>query len=822
MFKNYLTVALRNIAKHRLYSFINIAGLAVGLASAILILLLVRDELSYDTWIPGTDNLYRAEVSFHAPGRDQFDLAPAMFPLGPGMQSEIPQVQAATRIGGQKSAVRYGDKNFFEDVQIADPNLFQVIQLPLVKGDPAQVLKDPNSAVISESIARKYFGDADPIGKVVQLDAGPTVQITGVMKDLPTNTHLEVSFIIPITSKAARNVEDEMKRPRWTSANWYTYVRVAPGTDPKVLTDGMARLFRKNVNPKDFGLSQDVSELIKPMVIRFTDIHLGSNVQAEMKPNSDWTTVYGFAAIAGLILLIACINFMNLATARAMQRSREVSLRKVVGADRSQLIVQFLGESILLSVLALVLALAFVEIVLPYFAQFLDRDLSLNYFADWDVSVGVLALAVLAGILGGLYPAFIISGFRPALVLKANRSGQSGSGWLRSGLVVMQFAISIGLGIATAVVYGQTMYARNLELGFARDNTLILTGIGRDQVLPTRESMRAELISNPNIAAVSGSNEEPFGGNENNDLIWSPASPGDSILIREHTIEPDYFTAYNVPLVAGRYLDRNRGEDMIDVKENDEVAPDNRSIVINVSAVKRLGFKSPQDAVGQVVRQGTGPDGKIKVSRTIVGVVADANFDSLRSPVLPVVFSWNPHGLNYYNIRVKPGHMAEAHEFVERTWNKFIPSLPVRLAFLDENYEKQFAADEKRGEMFAAFAGIAIFIACLGLFGLASFTAERRTKEIGIRKVFGASVTNIVKMLVWQFSIPVLIANLIAWPIAWYYLNDWLEHFAYRIDLSPLYFIGAALVALAIAWGTVSAQAVRAARSRPVNALRYE
>jgi putative ABC transport system permease protein len=822
MFRNYMTVALRNIARHRLYSFINIAGLAVGLASAILILLLVRDEVSYDRWIPGSENLYRAGVTFSVPGRENISIAPAMFPLAPGMKADIPQVQDATRIGTQQSAVRYGDKNFFEEVQIADSNFFQVVQLPLVKGNPAQVLQHPNSAVISESVARKYFGDADPIGKVVQLDAGPTVQITGVMRDLPTNTHLKVDFVIPILSKAARNAPDEMKRPRWTSANWYTYVRVTPGTDPKVLLNGIAGLFRKNVNPKEFGLSQDISELLKPVVIPFNNIHLGSNVQAEMKPNSDWTTVYGFAAIAGLILLIACINFMNLATARAMQRSREVSLRKVVGAERRQLIVQFLGESVLLSVLALVLALAFVEIVLPYFGQYLDRDIALNYLGDWDVSLGVLALAVLAGILGGLYPAFIISGFRPALVLKANRSGQSGSGTLRSALVVMQFAISIGLGIATSVVYGQTIYARNLELGFARDNTLILTGIGRDQVAPTRESMRAELVSNPDIAAVTGSNEEPFGGNENNDLITSPASPGDAILIRQHGVEPDYFTAYNVPLVAGRYLDRNRGEDQIPVKENDEIAPDNRSIIINASAVKRLGFKSPQDAVGQVVRSGTGPDGRIKVSRTIVGVVADANFDSLRSPVLPTVYTWNPHGLNHYNIRVRPGRMAEAKAFVERTWNKFVPSLPVRLAFLDENYEEQFAADEKRGQMFAAFSAIAIFIACLGLFGLASYTAERRTKEIGIRKVFGASVTDVVKMLVWQFSIPILIANLIAWPVAYYYLNGWLEKFAYRIDLSPFFFVGAALVALLIGWATVSVQAVRAARSRPVNALRYE
>ena len=389
MFRNYLTVALRNIAKHRLYSFINIAGLAVGLASAILILLLVRDELSYDTWIPNSENIYRAEITFKVPGRDAITLAPAMFPLGPALKAEIPQVQAAVRIGSQQSAVRYGDKNFFEDVQVADPDFFQVVQLPLVKGDPATVLQNPESAVISESLAHKYFGDEDPIGKVVQLDAGSTVQITGVMRDLPTNTHLDVGFVIPIASKSARNAVEELKRPHWTNANWYTYVRVAPGTDPKVLTNGMTALFRKNLNPKDFGFSQDVSELLMPSVIRFQDIHLGSNLQGEMKPNSDWTTVYGFAAIAGLILLIACINFMNLATARAMQRSREVSMRKVVGAARRQLIVQFLGESVLLSLLALVLGLALVEIVLPYFGQFLDRDLSLNYFTDWDVSLGV-------------------------------------------------------------------------------------------------------------------------------------------------------------------------------------------------------------------------------------------------------------------------------------------------------------------------------------------------------------------------------------------------------------------------------------------------
>jgi len=824
MFRNYLTVALRNIAKHRLYSFINIAGLAVGLASAILILLFVRDEISHDKWIEGFDDIYRVNVTFYPPGRDPIAIAPAMFPLADAMKADIPEVQAAVRLGQQSSAVRFGDRQFFEDVMATDADFFEVVRLPLLKGDPASVLSRPDTAVISESLARKYFGDMNPIGKILMLDEDKPVQVSGIMKDLPHNTSFKAEFLIPIRSKADRH-EFEYQRPRWTSANWHTFARLAPGTDPARVEAAILEVFNKNIDPmKELGIPVKAEALVKAQLTPLANVHLEPRYSGTMKPPGDWTTIYGFSAVAALVLLIACINFMNLATARATQRAREVSMRKVVGAKRSQLVVQLLGESVLLSLFALALALAIVEMLQPFYGQFLDRPIELDYLRDWDATLGVVAMAVLTGLFGGLYPAVVLSGFRPASVLKANRSGQSGSGTLRAGLVIVQFAISIALGITTAVVYAQVLYARNFDTGLNRENVVILTGIGRDQVAPVYETLRNELLANPDILGVAGSNNEPYSQNENNTLLYAPANPTEAVVIRSQNVEPEFLELYGLRVIAGRALSRDRGEDLHDEPFDEDpnfVPAEGRSILITRSAVRRLGFGSPEEAVGKTVREPYNQENNI-TTRKIVGVVSDVNFDTLRMPSQPTIFYHNPHGMNHFSIRVAAGKTKEAVAFIDETWKRLVPSLPVRRNFLEDTFNELYVQDEKRGQMFAFFAGVAIFIACLGLYGLASFTAERRTKEIGIRKVFGARVRDIVRLLVWQFSQPVLIANLIAWPIAWYYLRDWLNGFAYRIELSPLYFIAAGVAALLIAWVTVTAHATRVARSKPVNALRYE
>ena len=479
----------------------------------------------------------------------------------------------------------------------------------------------------------------------------------------------------------------------------------------------------------------------------------------------------------------------------------------------------------LIALFALALALALVELLLPAFAAFLDRPITLGYLKDWDVSLGVVAAAVVTGLFGGIYPALVLSGFRPATVLKSNRSGQSGSGALRTTLVVVQFAISIGLGVVAAVVYSQTLYARTYDVGLARENRLILTGIGRDQVVAVRDTLRTELLALPGVTGVAGSDNEAFSGNENNTVWRLPQNPDEILLISQMIVEPEFFDTYGIKLLAGRLLSRDRGEDLSTAKEFGGPEADNVSVIINESTVRRLGYASPEEAIGKTVREDTGPgtaETPQLTSRVIVGVVADAHFDSLRQPILPTRYIYNPNFLNHYTIAIDGKDTARTVKAVEDVWNRLVPALPVRLGFLDQNYDKLYAQDAQRGQMFAIFAGFAVLIACLGLFGLAAFTAERRTKEIGVRKVFGANVGNIVTLLLWQFSKPVLIANLIAWPVAWYYLTGWLDGFAYRIELNPLYFVAAGLGALLIAWLTVTLHSVRVARAKPVLALRYE
>lgn len=835
MLQNYLTVALRNIGKHKLYSFINIAGLAVALACAILIMLFVRDELSYDRATPSAENIYRGEVSFYPPGRDPLDLGSSMYPLASALREEVSGVVETLRISGQNSAVKYEDKSFFEPIMVAEPNFFTMTGYKLLKGDPATILARPDTMVVTETFAKKYFGNDDPIGKVLTLDAEKAVEIVGVMADLPHNVHLKVNAVLPLGSKADRvygvDPQSHAQHESWTNANFYTYARLAPGTDIAAVERQLPDMIRRHVKGSDLGFAPDadMSQLIRLRLRPYTELHFANT--GGIGPNftttpGDKTAVYGFTLIAALIIVIAAINFMNLATARATQRAREVGMRKVVGAKRRQLVIQFLGESVLISLFALALSLALVELLLPSFGRFVDRPISLSYLADWDVTTGALVLAILTGLLGGIYPALVLSGFRPAVVLKSNKSGQSGSGMLRATLVVMQFAISIALGITAAVVYGQTIYAQSFDVGFTRDNMLVLTGIGRDQVEPVRETIRNELLALPAVKGVAGASDTAFGGNENNTVVRTPENPTEVILLRQLTTEPEFFDTYGIKLLAGRGFSRDRGED-VDTTEGPVSAPDGLSIIINEAAVKRLGYSSPQEAIGKVLRedgiaQNPAEAGK-QYTRVIIGVVPDFHFDGLRSAIQPTRYVYAVNALNHFTIAVRGGSdVRGTMDAVRDIWARHVPDLPIRLAFLDESYQKLYEQDEKRGQMFALFTLFAILIACLGLFGLASFTAERRTKEIGVRKVFGARVRDIVGLLLWQFSKPVLIANLIAWPLAWYYLSDWLSGFAYRIELNPLYFAGAGLAALLIAWATVTMHSVRVARSKPVHALRYE
>ena len=828
MFRNYLITAFRNIVRHKLYSFINIAGLAVGLTCAIFIILFVRDQLSYDRWIPGTENLYRVEISVNLPGKPSRYSARIPFAATPAMLDNIPEVQTQTRLVRKSATILIGDRQFPENLTAVDPNFLQVIRLPLVAGDPGTVFAKPESTVLSETTARKYFGDQSPVGKTIvvsrqQCDANyqncePQQQalvVTGIMRDLPHNTQLKADIMISNISAAAP-VNQEM-RESWGWTSTWGYVRLAPGADPNAVLAKFRTVIDHTVNPmKMVSVKVRGSDFMTPHLTPFIDVHLSTDRFGGMMPPGSWTMVYGFSAIGLLILLMGCFNFTNLATARAMMRAREIALRKVVGAKRVQLIVQFLGEALVTAGVALVFALALTEILLPLFDRVLGLPVAIHYFQDWGLVLFIIAVAAVAGLLSGAYPALVLSSFRPASTLRVNTGAGQGAGLTRTTLVVLQFAVSIGLGIAAAVIFTQISFTRNVDLGFRRDAVL---DVNIANLPPSSaDSLARALRISPAISHVAISDAVPFSDDHNHISAHAPGATS-SEEFSLVPASPDFMHLYGVRLLAGRLLSEERGADGISAGQLNGVEPGRPiNVLINASAARRMGY-APQAVVGKTLALNAPPGTSVMV----VGVVADIKEDGPKNPVDATMYMYRrlfPQG--HLSVRIRDGRTQEAIAFLSRTWRAFAPGIAIQRHFLDDDFERQFQADERQGTLFGVFVGIAIFIACLGLFGLAAFTASRRTKEIGIRKVFGARVSDVVVLLLWQFSKPVLIANLIAWPLAWYYLHDWLQGFAYRITLSPVYFVGAGAIALAIAWATVFVHALRVARANPIHALRYE
>jgi putative ABC transport system permease protein len=824
MFRNYLTVALRNLLRHRFSSLITISGMAVGLACAIFILLFIRDELSWDRWLPGTERLYQIESTVTPPGRAPQDYAMVPFPLGPAMKDEIPEVTGFTRLTVEWMTFTTGPKQFVEKVLAVDPSFFTVIRLPLVAGDPARLLAQPHSVVLSETAARKYFGDANPVGQTLQVSRPgcpidvttcPTdavaYTVTGVFKDIPHNSQIAANIIIPHTSTDDSGYRYETED--WLSTDSYTYIQLAPGADPQAVLTKLEPIIDRGAGPRlrTYNIQAPGHSIEHLHLTPFLRVHLdGAAYRANLTPPGSWTTVYGVAAIGVLIMLMACFNFMNLATGQATLRAGEIAMRKTLGARRSQIVAQFLGEAVFLSLLALVFAVAAVEILLPAFDGFLERPIGFGEFTDWRLSLLVLAVTVLAGLFSGFYPALVLSGFRPALVLGGGGEARGGSGVLRTVLVVAQFAVSIGLGIATVVVFSQIDHARRLDLGFRRDNVVILfTG---QLTVAANDSLMQELARHPGIEGVAQSNDIPFSGNNSVDIVRMPGQ-AEQITLNTMNIGPGYRAFYGIPLIAGRDFVRERADDQMPPGSDDSLKG-GRNVIVNEAAAKRLGL-TPRQAVGKDIILGT-------VHETIVGVIGDTRFSGAREPVKPMLYYYTPQDAKTLSLRIRPDRLPETLAFVDRTWHAFSPTTAVSRRFLDQDFEALYSADERQGRMFGLFVGLAIFIAVLGLFGLAAFAAGRRTREIGIRKVFGARTGDVILLLLRQFSIPVLVANLIAWPLAWWYLNGWLQGFADRIELNPLYFVGVGAAALVIAWATVFAHTARVAAANPIKALRHE
>lgn len=835
MWRNYLTVGVRALAKSRAYAAINIVGLALGLAACVLILLYVRYETSYDHWMKDADRAFQVQTFYEATeqGGEEMQLQMSGIVVGRALQKDFPQ-QIEKLVYVRSFApivIQDGQAGEIEDLRMADGNLFEILQAPFVRGSAATALPDTHSIALSESEAKRRFGDADPIGKTLTIvnNAGNVdYRVTGVFKDFPKNTHFPADAVARF-DMGVEFADREQQLTSWTNQGGYNYVRLRSPEDARLIHAQLPAWEKRNIpDGGENGQRSNPGDVQDYRLANIRDVHLGEAQDAAVSPGNDRFTVATFAVIAFLVLGMACINFTNLATARASQRAREVALRKVLGASRRQLITQFLGESVLVAAVAMVVALAAVELLLPAFNSFLDAGIELQYFGSGGVLIPLVLLVLVVGVAGGLYPAFYLARFEPAKILKANKSSADaqGSGRLRNVLVVAQFAVSIALIVCTSVIYAQTVYARTMNAGYQRDGLLQVGNLGFRGV-DDRDGQVVEQIRRvPGVQAAARTQIAVAPGNNSVNEVFAPGGTT-GIALGSYGVETDFFRTMGMKIIAGRGFSDAQGRDDVttpfplDRKAEQALAQRGANIIVSEEAARRLGFRAPQEAIGKEFRTSlTLPEFGL-VPITIVGVVQDARYRTLREPLQPIMYYMQRGGFSEIMVRYSGDPQAIRRQ-VEAVWTRNIPNVPFNGRFADDIVREQYDREEARGQLFAAFAVLAVVIGCLGLFGLAAFTAERRTKEIGIRKVLGARARDIVRLLVWQFSRPVLIANFIAWPLAWWLMRDWLNGFDTRIDLTPTPFLVAGLLALVIAIVTVGGHAYRVAQTSPVRALRYE
>jgi putative ABC transport system permease protein len=833
MWRNYVVVGIRALAKNKTYAFINIFGLALGLAACLLILLYVRYEARYDAWLPNAENTYQLQSHFRdRQTGEENKLQMASYVAGTALKKDFPQVDKSVyALASGPVVLRGGEALPTENVLLVDNLFFDVLPFPLVKGDPGTALAQANNLVLTEKEAQRLFGAQDPMGKTVTMvGRGITTdyRVTGIARDLPKNSHVAFDMVARFDPTTYFADSPEFATNWGWQSGWF-YFTLKPGTDPQSLQAQFPAWEKRNIKVQFFGDQRfDAGEEQDWKIANIRDIHLGEAQEGAMRPGNDRRTIVTFAIIALLILGMACVNFTNLATARASQRAREVALRKVLGASRKQLMTQFLGESVLVASLAMLLALAMTELALPALSGFLDAELKLTYFGEGGLLLPILGLILLVGAAGGLYPALYLSRFQPAQVLKANKSTAeaAGSGQLRNVLVIAQFAVSIGLIICTAVVYAQTVYARSADPGYQREGLLQISNIGRRQVTPKADAIVEEMRRLEGVQAVGRSG---IGINTRNSTNTGAQVPGRSepVNMGSYSVDAAFFRTMGIKLLAGRLFDENRpGDEATTPFPADPVWEKNLpargvNIVVNDLAARRMGFAGAQQAVGKVVKVAIVEAEYGLVPATIIGVVQDSRFRSIRDPLEPLMFRFDKSYAGNLLIRYQ-GDPATIRARTEAVWKRIAPDVPYDGEFSEDIVAELYQAEAARAQTFAGFALLAVVVACLGLFGLAAFTAERRTKEIGIRKVLGARSRDIVKLLAWQFSKPVIVANLIAWPVAWWVMRDWLNGFDTRIGLGPTPFLLAGLLALAIALGTIAGHAFRVARANPIHALRYE
>jgi putative ABC transport system permease protein len=832
MWRNYWTVAVRALAKSRTYSIINIAGLAIGMAACVMILLYIRYEKSYDSWLPDVENTYQLQAWYPHPslgGQPDF-LQMSAYVTKAAIRKDYPQVVGAVYAQSNDPVLfKDGQAIATKDWLFVDDDFLKVVNLPLLAGS---TLTAPETATITQSEAIKRFGTDQVVGRtmtIITRGVKHDLRITGVLKDIPKNSSMKISALIRLDFNQFYADQPDFLTKCWGCQSGWVYLKLRPGSDVKAMEAQEPAWEKRNIPDEpngDIMFNQGTDQ--DWHFVNLRDVHLGKAQSGTMTPGNDRRTIATFAVIAALILGMAVVNFTNLATARASQRAREVALRKVLGATRRQLIVQFVAESILISAVAMLLGLALVELLVRPFAAFLDADIALSYLGKDGVLLPAIALTLAVGIISGLYPAFFLSRFQPAQVLKANRSAAEtpGSGRVRTVLVIMQFAVSIGLIICTAVIYAQTVYARHVDPGYRRDHILQVEEMSRAQLWPKAEAIATQMVRLPGVVAAGLSDIGINTNNQSNSGIIPPGAK-QQVLIGQYSVGVGFKDAMGLKLLAGRWFDANRPIDdsTLPYPENKAVekaiAERGINVVVNEYAARRLGFNSPEEAVGKVVKSQLLGDDAGMVDITIIGVVGDSRFRTVRTPIEPIMFRKVVAGPGWLMVRYR-GDPVTVKAELERQWKQFTNEVPFNAKFSEDIMAEMYKKEDARAQIFAAFSLLAVIIGCLGLFGLAAFTAERRTKEIGIRKVLGARTRDIVRLLVWQFSRPVIIANIIAWPVAWWMMRDWLNGFDQRIALTPVPFVIAAAIALGIAIATVVGHAVKVARANPIHALRYE
>jgi putative ABC transport system permease protein len=793
MIKNYFKIALRNLWRHRGFSFINIAGLSIGITAGFFIFMYVAFELSYDKFHSKADRIYRLVTDIKTPS-ETINTGITSWAFAPNIKADLPEVESFVRTSGGSFLVRRDNIKFQEERSMfADSAFFKVFDFKLLQGDPKTALTAPASIVFTESTAKKYFGNTNPMGQTVLVtgDAVPAI-VTGVMKDFPENSQIKADMVISMTSltqKFNKGIDE-----RWGNFGATTYLLLKPGTSQKALETKLPA-FLQNRDGEGMKKSQMFYTLfLEPLKTVYLYSKRGGQETGSI------SNVYIFGIVAIFILLIACINFINLTTARSVERAKEVGIRKVVGAERGQLASQFIGESVVLCLIAFILTLIFSALLLPMFNQLAGKTISAGIFSNWYYLTILFVTSVGIGLLAGIYPALVLSSFKPVMVLKGRFSGSNKGNVLRKTLVVAQFSISIALIIGTIVVYTQMDFMRNRDLGFSKDQMLVLDTNGD----PAKDALKQAISLLPGVKSTASASSIPGGGNSGAySVIENKKGDLQIANLDLYFVDYDYVNQFKIKMVAGRSFSRSFGTDTA------------QAMLINEAAVKLFGYSSPQQAIGRRFKQ-WGREGKI------VGVMKDFHFRSLQEVIKPLTMRIELRNLDLITVKVSPKNLSSTLAQIESKWKGLIPNRPYNYYFLDEFFDRQYRSEQRFGKLFFNFAVLAIFISCLGLLGLASYSTLQRTREIGIRKVLGASVPGIVNLLSVDFLKLVIASFFIAMPLAWYFMHKWLQDFAYRIDISWWIFVLAGILAIMVAIATISFQAIKAAMSNPVKSLRSE